>query len=134
MHCLCFLTHSTSFYTFIARNGHVTVTADSERDHDLIPQLQMLILKKIIQQKVVSRCFAQSCIVLNFSRTFMTNPENGSTPHPAGSPAVNWLNAVNPDLFTEQTIEYVNTSYNHISHTYSIMYTMLRMLIQTHAL
>lgn len=29
--------------------------------------------------------------------------------HQAESPVVHWLNAINPDLFTEQTVQYVKT-------------------------
>lgn len=37
----------------------------------------------------------------------MIDPVKGSTPHQPDSPAVHWLNAINPDLFTEQAIRYV---------------------------
>uniref|UniRef100_UPI0037E8A58D uncharacterized protein KIAA0825 homolog n=1 Tax=Semicossyphus pulcher TaxID=241346 RepID=UPI0037E8A58D len=37
-------------------------------------------------------------------RIFMINPAKESTPHQPDSPVVHWLNAINPDLFTEQVI------------------------------
>ncbi|XP_074494372.1 uncharacterized protein KIAA0825 homolog isoform X2 [Sebastes fasciatus] len=37
-------------------------------------------------------------------RIFMINPAKESTPHQPDSPVVHWLNAINPDLFTEQAI------------------------------
>ncbi|XP_023129482.2 uncharacterized protein KIAA0825 homolog isoform X1 [Amphiprion ocellaris] len=37
-------------------------------------------------------------------RTFMIDAAKDSTPPQPNSPAVYWLNAINPDLFTEQTI------------------------------
>ncbi|KAL7392198.1 hypothetical protein ABVT39_021043 [Epinephelus coioides] len=37
-------------------------------------------------------------------RIFMINPEKESTPKQLDSPLVHWLNAINPDLFTEQAI------------------------------
>ncbi|GLD66872.1 uncharacterized protein AKAME5_001824500 [Lates japonicus] len=37
-------------------------------------------------------------------RTFMINPAKESMPHQPDSSAAHWLNAINPDLFTEQAI------------------------------
>ncbi|XP_074526836.1 uncharacterized protein KIAA0825 homolog isoform X2 [Halichoeres trimaculatus] len=37
-------------------------------------------------------------------RTFMINPAKESAAHQPGSPVVHWLNAINPDLFTELVI------------------------------
>ncbi|KAA8592898.1 hypothetical protein FQN60_018353, partial [Etheostoma spectabile] len=37
-------------------------------------------------------------------RNFMINPAKESTPHQSDSPVVHWLNAINPDLFTEQAV------------------------------
>ncbi|XP_040010197.1 uncharacterized protein KIAA0825 homolog isoform X2 [Xiphias gladius] len=37
-------------------------------------------------------------------RTFMSNPAKESTQHQSDSFVVHWLNAINPDLFTEQAI------------------------------
>ncbi|XP_037633574.1 uncharacterized protein KIAA0825 homolog isoform X2 [Sebastes umbrosus] len=37
-------------------------------------------------------------------RISMINPAKESTPHQPDSPVVHWLNAINPDLFTEQVI------------------------------
>ncbi|XP_034396586.1 uncharacterized protein KIAA0825 homolog isoform X2 [Cyclopterus lumpus] len=37
-------------------------------------------------------------------RIFMNNPETESTPHQPDSHDVHWLNAINPDLFSEQAI------------------------------
>ncbi|XP_070690225.1 uncharacterized protein KIAA0825 homolog [Pempheris klunzingeri] len=37
-------------------------------------------------------------------RMFMINPAKESTPHQPDSPVVHWLNAINPDLFTELAI------------------------------
>ncbi|XP_068461440.1 uncharacterized protein KIAA0825 homolog isoform X3 [Clinocottus analis] len=37
-------------------------------------------------------------------RTFMNNPEKESTPHPPDSYVVHWLNAINPDVFSEQAV------------------------------
>lgn len=48
---------------------------------------------------------------LNFSRTFMINPAMETTPYQPDSTVAHWLNAVNPDLFTEQAIEYVKYTF-----------------------
>ncbi|XP_042276768.1 uncharacterized protein KIAA0825 homolog isoform X3 [Thunnus maccoyii] len=37
-------------------------------------------------------------------RTFLINPAKESMPHQPDSPLVHWLNAIDPDLFTEQAI------------------------------
>nr|XP_020450251.1 uncharacterized protein KIAA0825 homolog [Monopterus albus] len=44
-------------------------------------------------------------LLYSFSRTFMINPVKESVPHQPNSPVVHWLNAINPDLFTEQAIQ-----------------------------
>uniref|UniRef100_A0A7N8Y3T0 KIAA0825 n=1 Tax=Mastacembelus armatus TaxID=205130 RepID=A0A7N8Y3T0_9TELE len=56
---------------------------------------------------VHERCDAEKSAMyfLNFSRTFMINPAKEFTPHQPDSPVVHWLNAINPDLFTEQAIQ-----------------------------
>eukprot|EP00064_Thunnus_orientalis_P007290 superscaffoldBa00000798_g7310 len=41
-------------------------------------------------------------------RTFLINPAKESMPHQPDSPLVHWLNAIDPDLFTEQAIRTVN--------------------------
>lgn len=43
----------------------------------------------------------------------MTNPAKESAAHQPGSPVVHWLNAINPDLFTELVIRYVK----YLNHT-----------------
>ncbi len=66
---------------------------------------------------------------LNSSRIFMINPAEESTPHQPDSPVIHWLNAINPDLFTEQAIRYVKYTHHAIRHpsysryTYASSYT-----------
>lgn len=56
------------------------------------------------------------CVISIFSRIFMIDPAKGSTPHQPDSPAVHWLNAINPDLFTEQAMRYVKKNTHHTTH------------------
>lgn len=69
---------------------------------------------------------------LNPSRTFMINPAEESMPRQPDSSVVHWLNAINPDLFTEQAIRYVKHTHQTIYHpSYSRHPFNMHVLTQT---
>ena len=47
------------------------------------------------------------CVISLFSRIFTVDQVKESATHESDGPAVHWLNAMNPDLFSEQVLRYV---------------------------
>lgn len=47
------------------------------------------------------------CMILTFSRIFMLDSAKELVPPLTDGAVVHWLNAINPELFTEQAIRYV---------------------------
>lgn len=61
------------------------------------------------------------CMILTFSRIFMLDSAKELAPPSAHGTVVHWLNAINPELFTEQAIRYVkkkqkNQNTHHTTH------------------
>lgn len=68
-------------------------------------------------------CSKLSRVIYIFSRIFIIIPAKESTPDQLDSPVVHWLNAINPDLFTEQAIRYVEFTHHTIHHPSHSRYT-----------
>lgn len=50
------------------------------------------------------------------NRTFMIDAAKETSPDPPTIPVIRWLNAINPDVFTEQAIRYTKWSHLTIYH------------------
>lgn len=57
------------------------------------------------------------CVISLFSRIFTVDQVKESTTHEPDGPAVHWLNAINPDLFTEEVVRYVKYTHHTIHHS-----------------
>jgi len=82
--------------------------------------------------KNIDELFKIASCDLNSSRIFMNNPEKESTPRPPDSHVVHWLNAINPDLFSERAIRYVKYFHRTIHQPSHRTYAMASSHTHTH--
>lgn len=75
------------------------------------------------------------CMILTFSRIFMLDSAKESGPPSTDGAVVHWLNAINPELFTEQAIRYVKkTKKTRQNKTPIIIPPISRHTVDTHML